>query len=170
MVSVFIPQNLHNGIADVLSILHLMEFAVNACSWAASIIHSVSFLRKSFFIYFHDSPVPIFSAFLLNSPCKAFLFLFLFVTSSFIVVFKILLSMKYFLIASSFQYPPLLSGIYKCNAFFSLFIHYSFPIKSLSPSLLVRYNLATLFLVYIHPFIAMIFLVFLSILRSSSFV
>ena len=63
MVSVFIPQNLHNGVSDVLYILNLTEFVRNACSWAANTMHSVFFLRNSFFSHLHDSPVPFFSTF-----------------------------------------------------------------------------------------------------------
>ena len=59
-----------------------------------------------FLSHLHDSSVLIFSAFLLNSPCKAFSFQFFFVTGSFIVVFQILLPLKYFLVANSYQYPP----------------------------------------------------------------
>ena len=80
---------------------HLLE-AANP--YILLISYPVFFLK-----HLHDSSVLIFSAFLLNSPCKAFSFQFFFVTSSFIVVFQILLPLKYFLVANSYQYPPLLS-------------------------------------------------------------
>ena len=62
-----------------------------------------------FLSHLHDPSILIFSAFLLNSPCKAFSFQFFFVTSSFIAVFQILLPLKYFIVANSYQYLPLLS-------------------------------------------------------------
>ena len=70
IVSVFIPQSLHNEVSDVLFVLNLMEYVLNACCWAASITHTIFFLRSSFLATF--TSVPIFYVGLLNSPSKSF--------------------------------------------------------------------------------------------------
>ena len=70
IVSVFVPQSLHNEVSGVLFVLNLMEYVLNARSWAASITHTIFFLRSSFLATF--TSVPISYVGLLNSPSKSF--------------------------------------------------------------------------------------------------
>ena len=70
IVSVFVPQSLDNEVSGVLFVLNLMEYVLNARSWAASITHTIFFLRSSFLATF--TSVPISYVGLLNSPSKSF--------------------------------------------------------------------------------------------------
>lgn len=115
---------------------------------------SVSFLRNPFFSYMHDSPVPI-SCLSAEFSMQRFLFpVLFFFKNPLLVVFKILLLLKYF-----YSIYLLLSWTYACCAFLflstqSLILIIPLPLSLLGS--LGRQNLATL-LVCMHPFISLIF-------------
>ena len=96
IVLVPISQSPDNVVSNVSFMLNLMKFVLNACSWAASIMPSVSFLRKPFLAasMTHQSQFLQFVSWTL--PCRPFYFqlFFLFFTSPLLGVFTFCLLLK----------------------------------------------------------------------------
>ena len=54
-VSLASLHNPHSGVSEVLSILYLVKFVLEACSWAARIKSYVSFFKNPFLNHLQDS-------------------------------------------------------------------------------------------------------------------
>ena len=168
-VSVEFRYSLHSGVSEVLSVLCLIEFVLKACSWADRIKPFVSLFKKPLLSHLQELSPATSAVCRTNSPCRAFSFQFLiFSCLLYWYSWRISSSSNTFSFKAAWSIHSVVSLRWRCRDLLSFLTQSSVLISPLPPSFLSRYSLAILLLVCLHPFIAKIFLVLLSMLTSSS--